>query len=83
MSRQLATVLGIPSARRDVLATRVEGDSDVFVRSAIIGKSWIDPDPDATAEVFRGMIEDTTSGTSLVSQAVSRADQQLSHILGL
>jgi ABC-type glycerol-3-phosphate transport system substrate-binding protein len=83
VSRAFSTVLGIPSARRDVLAAPSQGDNDVFTRMAIISKSWIDPDPDKTNDVFKNMIENTTSGQSSDSEAVSRADQELAHILGL
>ncbi|MDP3646056.1 MAG: extracellular solute-binding protein [bacterium] len=83
VSKALATVLGLPSARRDVLAQKTVGDSEVFNRAAIISRSWIDPDPEKTNGTFRVMIENTTSGASSVSEAVQRADQELAHILGL
>ena len=93
-SDALATAVGIPSARRDVLAaasTRaIPGELvaandickgiDPVVCSAQIAQAWIDPDPDATDALFQTMIEDTTSGAALVTQALQRADQQMSQI---
>lgn len=79
----LSAALGIPSARRDILNKPAQGNDDFFNKQAILAHSWLDPDPDKTAEVFRAMIENTTSGAMLVAEAVQRADQELAHILGL
>ncbi len=79
----LSAALGIPSARRDILNKPVQGNNEFFNKQAIVGYSWLDPDPDKTAELFRAMIENTTSGTLLVADAVQRADQELGQILGL
>jgi ABC-type glycerol-3-phosphate transport system substrate-binding protein len=73
---------GMPSARRDVLAVRAEGDLELFNRQALIARTWTDPDPARTADIFRGMIEETTSGVSLVSEAVQKADRQLGALVG-
>ena len=83
ISKNLSTALGIPSARRDVLALPAQGDDDLFNKQAIISRSWIDPNPAKTDTMFRAMIEDTTSGASLLSEAITRAEQELEHILGL
>ncbi len=79
----LSSALGMPSARRDLLGRPAQGDNDLFNKQAILARSWLDPDPDKTAEVFRAMIENTTSGALLVAEAIQRADQEISHILGL
>lgn len=81
LSAGLSTVYGIPSARRDVLAQPVQGESDLFNRSALIARAWIDPNPSRTDEIFRGMIENTTSGAASMSEAVQRADQELAQLL--
>ena len=79
----LSAALGIPSARRDILNKKAQGNDEFFNKQAIVAHSWLDPDPVKTAEVFRAMIENTTSGSMLVAEAVQRADQELAHILGL
>ena len=89
-SRALSVALGVPSARRDVLNAVVntpdataQGNEVLYGRMAIISHSWPDPDPQKTNDLFRVMIEDTTSGAMLVTEAVQRADQKMSQILGL
>lgn len=94
-SEALSQALGIPSARRDVLAQASQaqipsqlvssGDickgADPVVCSAQMAVAWVDPDPDATASIFQAMIEDTTSGAQLYTAAIQRADQQLTSLL--
>lgn len=94
-SQALATALGIPSARRDVLsaaggkqipsqlvsATDICKGVDPVVCSAQISRSWADPDPEETNVIFRSMIEDTTSGAQLLTAALQRADAQLAQLM--
>jgi hypothetical protein len=83
-SQSLSIALGMPSARRDVLAMTTTADKDVvFNRSALASRYWVDPDPEKTDQVFQSMIEDTVSGAVHISDAVQRADQEIGHILGL
>ena len=83
MSKSLSVALGIPSARRDVLSLGAQGDDELYNKQAIIVRTWVDPDPAATESIFRGMIENTTSGAALLTEAVQRADQEMAHLLGL
>lgn len=94
-AQALSTALHIPPARRDILeagasaqipsqilsAADVCKGSSVIVCSVQMARSWMDPDPLETDAIFRAMIEDTVSGAVLISEAVSRADQQLTHLL--
>ncbi len=68
---------GIPSALRRALDARYNSDLDFLNKQAILVRSWTDPDPDRTSEIFRAMIEDTVNGSLLLGEAVQRADQQL------
>lgn len=81
-SQALAIALGMPSARRDVIAQTTSGNDGLFARQAIIVSSWIDPDPEKTAAIFRDMIQNTVSGAALLTEAVQRADQEMAAILG-
>ncbi len=83
IGKALSTALGIPSARRDIINQPATGNDDLFNKQAILAHSWLDPDPIRTAELFRAMIENTTSGSQLVTEAVQRGDQELGQILGL
>lgn len=78
-----SAAFGMPSARNDVLNIPQKGVDEVFRRSAIISRAWIDPDSEKTAEVFRAMIEDTVSGAQIPSAAISRADQAIAQLLGI
>ena len=55
----------------------------LFKKQAIASGSWTDPDPAKTDDVFRGMIENVTTGTMRLSEAVARAHQEIGHILEL
>ncbi len=79
----LAQGLGMTSARRELLSTPGTGNADIFNKQTIIARSWTDPDPEATAEIFRAMIENTTSGAVLINEAVQRADLELTQILAI
>ncbi|MDZ4227125.1 MAG: extracellular solute-binding protein [Patescibacteria group bacterium] len=78
-SQAFSTAFGLPSVRRDILGAAASGD--VASRMVVTSHSWIDPDPAQTDDIFRAMIENTTSGAMLLTEAISRADQQLNHFL--
>lgn len=64
-----------------ILAKAGKSDTDLFNSQAAIARAWIDPNPGKTDEIFRGMIEDTTSGSMKINDVLSRADKQLAQIL--
>lgn len=72
---------GLPSASRSILKTKLGGDLDFLASQAILVRSWTDPDPAKTNEIFRAMIEDTVSGSLLLGEAVQRADRQIATVL--
>jgi len=84
VSKALSQALGMPSARRDVLDAqrKTPGDMQLSAYEAIITRSWIDPDPAKTDDIFRAMINDTTSGALLLDEAISRAEQQINNLIG-
>ncbi len=71
------------NALQGLLANAPKTDSDLVRYEASISKSWVDPDPDKTDEVFRDMIESTVSGARKAAEAVQRADKQIAEILKL
>jgi hypothetical protein len=79
----LADALSMSSARVDALAGQTKGKADVLQKSTIIMRAWPDPSSQKTNDIFQSMIEDTTSGASLSSEAVQRADQQLNSTIGI
>lgn len=82
-SAALSAALGIPSALRVLLSVSATSTNYMVNNQAIIARTWIDPEPSETSDIFRAMIEDTVSGAVTASEAVQRADQQLGRIIGL
>ena len=81
-ARLLSIALGLPSARRDVLSERGQDRNELLVRETLIARSWLDPDPEKTDDVFRAMIQGITSGSARLGEAIGRADQQMALIIG-
>jgi ABC-type glycerol-3-phosphate transport system substrate-binding protein len=78
----MATRTGRPSARRDVpLDTASSAAADVFSRSALISRGWVDPSNKATDAVFKTMIESVVSGRSEPATAVSDGAQEFTRLL--
>lgn len=81
ISATLASALNVAPARRDLLSVP---PGDVYgaslYESAIMGRSWLDPDPEASAGVFERMINSAISGEKEPLGAVTRAQQELESI---
>ena len=92
----ISVAFGMPAARLDVLkASLPDSQSAAFtelgaslsatqivVESALATKTWIDPDPTQTDPIFQAMIEDTESGASNIPDAIGKANEKLSALLG-
>ncbi len=79
---QLAAANGMPAVRRDVLAARpAEPYAQTFRDSALVSTAWLDPDPSATEGIFQELIESIVSGRRRISEAVDRADREISALL--
>lgn len=68
----------LPPVRRDLLSN-TPGDAyrNVFYDSALISHTFIDPNPQATSNIFKEMVESITSGKDRVSDSLSRASAEL------
>ena len=74
--------MNFPSVRIDQLSTESTSSfGEVFRRSVLIGRDWLDPDPDSTNNYFQTMIESVNNGSLNVSDAVKNFDLQLREIL--
>ena len=72
---------GLPPVRRDLLSALDAQDSieqTVFAESALISRSWFDPNPQATRVLFKTMIDSVVSGRARLGEAVSEASAELS-----
>jgi ABC-type glycerol-3-phosphate transport system substrate-binding protein len=80
--KSLESVTNLPPVRRDLLAEKpTEAFRTVFFNSALISRSFIDPDKVGTANTFRDMIESITGGKNRVSEALNQADDALNSML--
>lgn len=79
---KLALALGVAPARRDLLGVK-PGDAyfPVFYDSALYAKSWLDPSPKDTDDIFRRMIEEVLSNKMTPEEAISDASAKLSLLL--
>ncbi|OGI73701.1 hypothetical protein A3D42_00510 [Candidatus Nomurabacteria bacterium RIFCSPHIGHO2_02_FULL_41_18] len=74
----LAANSGVAPARRDLLASKPEDSfSPTFYASALYGRSWLDPSPEDTDDIFRRMIEGVLSGAMRSREAVVDANSKL------
>lgn len=81
INQSLSEQMYLPSARRDLLN---QGTSDpykqIFYRSAIVSRGWLDVDDEKTTTVFRSMIDNIASGRLKTVEALRRADEDLNLI---
>jgi ABC-type glycerol-3-phosphate transport system substrate-binding protein len=74
--------LGTAPARRDLLsAKQPDSYNAVVYPSAIIAKSWLDPDPEKTAIFFKKMVTGVVSGRDSIREAVNDFVQNLQDVL--
>jgi multiple sugar transport system substrate-binding protein len=79
---KLSGALGVPPARRDLLATKPpDAYSPTFYNSALYAKSWIDPSPQRTDDIFRRMVEGVLSNNMTARVAIDDASSKLELLL--
>ncbi len=80
--KSIETITNLPPVRRNLLSNKpTDAYNIVFYNSALISKSWIDPDSTQTSKIFRDMIDSITSGRSRVTEALYMADVELGILL--
>ncbi len=81
-AKDLANALSTVPARRDLLATKpTDAYFPIFYSSALFAKSWIDPSPSDTDDIFRGMVDKVLSNDMSPSNVVSDASAKLGLLL--
>jgi len=81
-SAALVQLTGVTSARRDTpIDTSTNATLGVFAQSALISRGWQDPNPEATDEIFKAMIESVVSGRAQPVGAVGQASLEFSQLL--
>ncbi|PIP69145.1 hypothetical protein CO033_00790 [Candidatus Nomurabacteria bacterium CG_4_9_14_0_2_um_filter_32_10] len=79
---KFAASLGIAPVRRDLLAVKpTDAYLPIFYNSAFFTKSWLDPSPKDTNDIFRIMVEKVFSNSMTVTAAISDASAKLGLLL--
>ncbi len=79
---KFSNALGLAPARRDLLAIRPAGAYlPTFYASALYARSWLDPSPKDTDNIFRGMIDGVLSNSMTAIDAIRDAGAKLSLLL--
>lgn len=75
---KLSGILSMTPARRDLLAKK-EADpfKQIFKDSAVITKTWADPDPVKTNQIFSQMSEESQIGQSAISSAIMNGNGKI------
>lgn len=81
-AEKYASVLSVPPARRDLLkAIQKDANAPIFYDSALYAKSWLDPSPSGSNDIFRIMIDSTLSNVRTAREAISDASSKLDLLL--
>ncbi|MBI5138600.1 MAG: extracellular solute-binding protein [Candidatus Vogelbacteria bacterium] len=74
--------LRLAPARRDLLSQRIpDPDLSIAYKSAVISKSWLDPNPLSTAQIFKNVIDSITSGTAKEGEGIIRLSSEIEDLL--
>lgn len=81
-SKSFSEKFGLASARRDVLAEgATEPAAAVFYKSAVMSRTWLEPNPQLVYEIFKDMVESSATGRARVSEAVKLAKNRIEEML--
>jgi ABC-type glycerol-3-phosphate transport system substrate-binding protein len=80
--KDLAISVSLPTADRSLLNVKPQDPYLLtFFNSAIIAKSWLDPDKEKSDEIFRELIENSLSNKLSIIDAIGKASNQLDLIV--
>ncbi len=71
-----------PVQRRLLREPADDAYKSVFYESAVIARSWLDPNPAGSRGIFQEMVEDVTSGRLRIGESVNRASDLMDILLG-
>ncbi len=79
---KLATALSVVPARRDLIARRpTDAYFPIFYSSALYARSWLDPSPRDTDNIFGGMVNSVLSNNMTPLNAIKDASAKLGLLL--
>ncbi len=70
-----------PVRRNLIAGGTIDPVKSVFYNSALIAKGWVDPDANATDQIFQNMVEDITTGRTDITASVYKASNSLDNLL--
>lgn len=80
--KELSILVSLPTASRSILNEKQqEPYLSTFFDSAIVSRSWLDPDKESTNLIFKDLIESSLSNRLSVAEAVDKAYSQINLIL--
>lgn len=81
-SKRFAQTFYMAPARRDLLAAGSnDPDFSIFYKSAVMARTWLEPDPQKVYKIFQNMVESTATGRLKVSAAVKEEKNRLDRLL--
>lgn len=81
--KNLSAGVSLPSASRSLLADKPKDNPYLatFFNSALISRSWVDPDGVKSDSVFKELVENILSNSLSISSAMSKAHGQLGQLI--
>ena len=78
-SKTISIASSLPPVLRSLLAEKPKDNAylETFFDSAIISRSWLDPNEDKTEIIFRDLIENISSNTLSNKEAINKANSQI------
>jgi len=81
-AKEYANALGLAPARRDLLSAKNEDlFSPIVYNSALFARSWLDPSPTDSYEIFKRMIENIISNSLTTSESITDAHGKMDLLL--
>ncbi len=81
-AEKFATATGVAPARRDLLSLRpTDAYSPIFYSSALYARSWLDPSPQDSDNIFRTMVDGVLSNNMTPTDAIKDASAKLNLLL--
>jgi ABC-type glycerol-3-phosphate transport system substrate-binding protein len=82
-AKSLSVALSIPPTLRALLADKPTDNPYLFTffNSALISRSWLDPDKEKSSLIFQELIENVLSNNLSVNEAIGKAQGQLELLL--
>jgi ABC-type glycerol-3-phosphate transport system substrate-binding protein len=80
--QQFVEAFNLAPVRRDLLTAGTKDPiKSIFYESAVMSRSWLEPDSQFSYEIFKNMVESVATGRLRISEAIGEAEERLSQAL--